>query len=261
MAIYQTLPIDALQRGQYQPRQQFDETALRDLAASILSQGLIEPLIVRQVTPHRYEIIAGERRWRAAMMAGLHDIPCLIHNYTDEQTAAIALIENIQRQNLNLIEEAEGYQRLQTEFHFNQEHIADLIGKSRSHIANILRLLTLSPSVQNKIKSNALSLGHARALIGLSPSEQHTLRERIINEGWSVRRLEETLRLNKAQKEKPPSPISDRDVHHLQAQLSEQLGTPVHITSDDNAGGFLKIKFFDNDTLAGLLERLGLRYD
>lgn len=256
---FKQLPIEHLQPGQYQPRKDFDKEALADLAKSIRSQGLIEPLVVRQVTGSHYEIIAGERRWRAAMMAGLAEVPCMIGEYTDLQAAAVTVIENIQRQDLNLLEEANGYHRLQAEFHFSQEEIAALIGKSRSHIANILRLLTLSVAVQERIRLRQLTLGHARALVGLPTSQQEKLAKLTEEQNWSVRRLEEEVRISKLPS--TVSPTNDREIIHLQTQLAEQMGTPVEIITDNQQGGWLKIKFFDNDTLAGLLERMGLRYN
>ena len=185
----------------------------------------------------------------------------MIGEYTDQQTAAITLIENIQRQDLNLLEEASGYQRLQAEFHFNQDEIATLIGKSRSHIANILRLLTLCASVQDRLRARQLSLGHARALVGLHTEQQESLAKKIEEQGWSVRRLEEEVRLSKLQIDLPQPSAKDHDISYLQTQLAELMGTPVQIVADSEQGGWLKIKFFDNDTLAGLLERMGLRYD
>ena len=257
--IFKILPIDALQRGQYQPRHSFDEDALRDLAQSILAQGLIEPLVVREISPLRYEIIAGERRWRAAMSVGLAEVPCLIGNYTDQQAAAVTLIENIQRQDLNLLEEANGYQRLHAEFHFSQDEISTLVGKSRSHIANILRLLTLCASVQDRLRDRELSLGHARMLVSLTSQQQEALAKQVYEQNWSVRQLEEEVRRSKCPLKLPPP--KDRDIVHLQTQLAEQMCAPVQIITDNEQGGWLKIKFFDNDTLAGLLERMGLRYD
>ncbi len=170
--IYKNIPIEFLKPGTYQPRRSFDHDHLKELADSIQSQGLIEPIIVRAKGKNEYEIIAGERRWRAAQLAGLIEVPCLVNDCTNEEAQKIALIENIQRQNLNLIEEASGYERLISEFNFSQEEVAKLIGKSRSHIANLLRLLTLSDSVLEKIKTNQLSLGHARMLVGLCELEQ-----------------------------------------------------------------------------------------
>ncbi|MCA0402810.1 MAG: ParB/RepB/Spo0J family partition protein, partial [Proteobacteria bacterium] len=163
---FKILPIESLQRGRYQPRVSFAEDSLQELADSIKSQGLIEPLVVRELALNRYEIIAGERRYRAAILIGLHEVPCMIGNYTDEQAAAVTLIENIQRQELNLLEEAGGYRRLFDEFHFQQDEIALLVGKSRSHIANVLRLLSLEKEVQVYIREEKLSLGHARMLVG-----------------------------------------------------------------------------------------------
>jgi ParB family chromosome partitioning protein len=256
------LPIDSLQAGQYQPRQDFNAIALQELAQSIASQGLIEPLVVRAIAKQRYEIIAGERRWRAAKLAGFTQIPCLVGEYTDKQACALTLIENIQRQDLNLIEEASGYRRLIDEFHYHQDEIAVLIGKSRSHIANILRLLVLTEPVKELIRQSLLSLGHARVLVGLSPAQQEWFAQHVIEDQWSVRQLEHAVREYKNQ---PVSNLKnakkDRDIERLEMVLAEQVGAPVQIISDSDDGGWLKVKFFDNDTLAGLLERLGLRYD
>lgn len=256
------LPIKSLQGGQYQPRQDFDAVLLHELAQSIASQGLIEPLVVRAIAKERYEIIAGERRWRAAQLAGLTEIPCLIGKYTDKQACALTLIENIQRQDLNLIEEASGYRRLIDEFRYHQDEIAVLVGKSRSHIANILRLLSLSELVKNLIRDKTLSMGHARVLVGLNPAQQEYLVQQAQEEQWSVRQLEQAVK-NYKNKEValPKNAKKDRDVERLQTLLAEQVGAPVQIVSDSEQGGWLKVKFFDNDTLAGLLERLGLSYD
>ena len=255
------LSIDSLQAGQYQPRQDFNPAALEELAQSIASQGLIEPLVVRSIAKKRYEIIAGERRWRAAQLAGLKEIPCLIGEYSDKQACALTLVENIQRQDLNLIEEAHGYRRLIDEFHYQQDEIAILVGKSRSHIANILRLLTLGEYVRSLISNQSLSLGHARVLVGLTTIEQESFARQVLEEQWSVRQLEQAIKAYKAQTGKPiKNAKKDRDVERLQSILAEQVGAPVEILSDEE-GGWLRMKFFDNDTLAGLLERLGLRYD
>lgn len=256
------LPLDSLQAGQFQPRQDFNQIALEELAQSILSQGLIEPLIVREIAKQRYEIIAGERRFRAAQLAGLKEIACLIGEYSDRQACALTLIENIQRQDLNLIEEARGYRRLIDEFHYQQDEIAALIGKSRSHVANILRLLSLSALVRQILSEQQISLGHARMLVGLEPSYQEWFAERVIKEQWSVRQLEQEIKSFK--KNAHPAPANakkDKDVARLEELLAEQVGAPVHIENNPETGGWLKVKFFDNDTLAGLLERLGLRYD
>lgn len=257
---FKSLPIECLQRGEYQPRQTFAPELLQELAQSIRTQGLIEPLVVREIATNCYEIIAGERRWRAAMLAGLSELPCLIGTYSDQQAAAVTLIENIQRQDLNLLEEASGYQRLLDEFNFQQDEIAHLVGKSRSHIANIVRLLSLSMAVQARLHARQLSLGHARMLVALPPAQQETLARTAYEQGWSVRRLEQEVRNCKASLSKPPA-ASNPDIERLQTQLAEQMGTPVQILADAEQGGWLKIKFFDNDTLTGLLERMGLSYD
>jgi len=260
-SVYITIPVNNLQRGRYQPRFNFDQKGLDELAQSILKQGLIEPLIVREVARERYEIIAGERRWRAAMLAGLQEVPCLLGNYSDAQAAAVTLVENIQRQQLTLIEEAQGYRRLCDEFHFHQEEIAILVSKSRSHVANILRLLTLCTEVQQSVNDGKLSFGHARVLVGLPVNQQIALAQEVIEQEWSVRVLEEKARILKTSVlPKAPEP-NDKDIERLQIMLSEQIGAPVQITSEKGSGGWLQIKFFDNDTLAGLLERMRLRYD
>lgn len=255
---FKNIAIDCLQRGQYQPRTLFDEEGLQELAQSIMTQGLIEPLVVRRFSESMYEIIAGERRWRAAMIAGLSEVPCLIGEYTDKQAAAVTLVENIQRQDLSLIDEANGYQRLLSEFHFNQSELAILVGKSRSHIANLLRLLTLCKTVQEQIHQEKISLGHARMLVGLEEHLQKELAKKILDNQWSVRKLEEEVRASK-------SPILKNqphlDIARLETQLAEQIGSPVQFLHENTQGGWLKIRYYDNDTLSGLLERMGLRYD
>ncbi|MDI9818498.1 MULTISPECIES: ParB/RepB/Spo0J family partition protein [unclassified Legionella] len=259
--LFKLLPIEWLKPGRYQPRKYFEQSALQELADSIASQGLIEPLVVRKTAQERYEIIAGERRWRAAAMTGLAEVPCLIGDYTDEQAAAVTLIENIQRQDLNLIEEATGYRRLCDEFHFQQDEIAILVGKSRSHIANILRLLTLCEPLQERLRIGQLSLGHARLLVGLPARQQLLLADEIEKNDWSVRYVEKKIREIKVSEQQLLNPQADRDIERLQRKISEQVGAPVQIVSTNGSGGWLQIKFFDNDTLAGLLERMGLGYD
>lgn len=259
---FKFLSIECLQAGQYQPRQDFDSISLQELAQSIASQGLIEPLVVRNIAKHRYEIIAGERRWRAAKLAGLIEVPCLIGDYSDKQACALTLVENIQRKDLNLIEEAMGYRRLVDEFQYHQDEIAVLVGKSRSHIANILRLLHLTEWVKRLIREHSLSMGHARLLVGLSPVQQEFLAQKTLDEQWSVRQLEHAVKNHKVNESEPlKNAKKDRDIERLQTILAEQIGAPVQIVNENNEGGWLKVKFFDNDTLAGLLERLGLRYD
>ncbi|KTC66417.1 partition protein ParB (plasmid) [Legionella adelaidensis] len=252
---FRYIPIENLQRGKYQPRKHFDPVLLKELSQSIAEQGLIEPLVVRQIGPHQYEIIAGERRWRAAMEVGFTELPCVLGTYTDTQAATVALVENIQREDLNLIEEAEGYQRLINEFNFHQEEIGQLVGKSRSHIANLLRLLSLCAPVQNLIRQGKLSLGHARMLVGLPNKAQENLAKKIETHTWSVRRLEKEVRSLKTIREEGEA---EQDIIFLQNQISMQLNAPVEI-SKELKGGWLKIKFYDNDTLLGLMQRMGLQ--
>lgn len=252
------LPVDCLSRGEFQPRVHFDPVALRELSDSIKSQGLIEPIVVRPLTSSSYEIIAGERRWRAAQLAGLDSLPCLINHYSDEQALAVTLIENIQREDLNVIEEAKGYQRLITEFFFQHDDIAKMVGKSRSHITNIIRLLNLERPLQQALIDSQLTMGQAKMLVGLGKQLQLNLLEKIIKHDWSARKVEREVKKLKAS---ASSPNRDRDVERLQTLISEQVGAKAEIEPDQQDGGWLKIKFYDNDTLAGLLEKMGVKYD
>jgi ParB family chromosome partitioning protein len=250
------LPIEELQRGKFQPRQHFDQNALAELAASITTQGLIEPIIVRPIGPHQYEIIAGERRWRAAQIAKLSMVPCLIKDYSDEQAAAVSLVENIQRENLNPIEEAKGYLRLNEEFAFAHDEIAILVGKSRATVSNSLRLLKLDNRVQQLIIDNAISVGHAKVLATLPEPQQYTLALDVISHQWSVRHTEKAIQPSST----PMNPKKDRNIARLEQMISEQCSTQSVIETDSNGAGWLKLKFFDNDTLAGILDKLGVDY-
>jgi len=250
------LPIERLQRGKFQPRHHFDQVALSELAASISTQGLIEPLIVRRIAPNQYEIIAGERRWRAAQLAGLQAVPCLIKDYNDEQAAAVSLVENIQRENLNPIEEAKGYLRLHEDFAFAHDEIAVLVGKSRAAVSNSLRLLKLDNRVQQLVIENAITVGHAKVLATLPESEQYTLALEVISHQWSVRHTEKAIQNTSA----PMNPRKDRNIARLEQIISEQCSTQSVIETDANGAGWLKLKFFDNDTLAGILDKLGVDY-
>lgn len=251
------LLLSTLTPGIYQPREQFDLTALKELAESIQSQGLIEPIVVRPISDTKYEIIAGERRTRAAKMAGLIKVPCLINQYNDEQALAVTLIENIQRQDLTVIEQSKGFQRLIDEFSFAHEDIAKMVGKSRSHVTNILRLLQLEEVVQKALNDSLLTMGHAKVLVGLSKELQINLMHQAIKKAWSARRLEKEVQ---KVKKGIPSTKRDRDVARLENLVSEACGTKVEIEQDSGDGGWLKIKFFDNDTLAGVLDRLKVEY-
>lgn len=253
------VPVEQLRRGRYQPRRDFDESGLAELAASIQSSGLIQPIVVRQCGAY-YEIIAGERRWRAAQRAGLDSVPCLVNDYTDEQAAAVTLIENIQRRNLNPIEEAQSLQRLADDFHYSHEEIAAIVGKSRSQITNMLRLLRLDNQVQRWLIEGKLSEGHGKILAGYGPREQIALGERCIAQGWSVRQAEQQA---KKLTEKPDAQESHRaDITRLERIIGDQLGAKIKIETETGAkSGWLNIQFSDNDTLSGLLQKIGVKYD
>ena len=242
----------------YQPRRDFDETALAELAESIRSSGLIQPIVVRQCGDLQYEIIAGERRWRAAQLAGLEMVPCLINDYTDEQAAAVTTIENVQRKSLNPIEEAKALQRLVDDFNYLHDEVAAVIGKSRSHVTNCLRLLRLDSRIQNWLIEGKLSEGHGKILAGLNPLEQIELAQRCISQSWSVRQTEQQLK--KMQSQPAMTHAHQTDIHRLERIISEQLGTKVKVDSTAQSG-WLSIQFYDNDTLSGLLEKMGIRYD
>jgi ParB family chromosome partitioning protein len=254
------LPVADIAPNPGQPRRQFDEAAMAELTASVKAHGVLQPILVR---PHagRHQIIAGERRWRAAQAAGLHEVPVVIRRLDDGQVAEIALIENIQRADLNAIEEARGYQKLIAEFGHTQAVLADIVGKSRSHITNLLRLLDLPASVQALVESGALSMGHARTLVGAANAEE--LAERAIKQGLSVRALEALVAGNKAKPKAPraaPAPTAnDPNSDALEEQLAEALGMPVALQVAPGASsGSLTIRFADLDQLDLLCARLGV---
>lgn len=250
------LPIESLRRGQYQPRRHFDEKALKELSDSLRSSGMIQPIVVRQRRDQAYEIIAGERRWRAAQMAGFSEVPCLMNTYSDAQAAAVTTIENIQRQNLNPIEEARSLQRLVDEFKYHHEEVAAIIGKSRSQVTNALRLLRLDARVQERLISGELSEGHGKILAGVDSNDQFKLAEQCIEQAWSVRQLEQKIKKIQSQSNAVPARA---DILRLERLIADQLGAKVKIeTGPDARGGWLRIQFHNNDTLEGLLEKIGL---
>ena len=225
----QELPVEWVQRGVYQPRRDLDPEALEELAASIRVHGIMQPIVVRSVGIDRYEIIAGERRWRAAQLAELDSVPALIKEVPDEAAIAMALIENIQREDLNAMEEAFALQRLQNEFELTQQQVADAVGKSRSAIANLLRLLQLSEAVRLMLERGDLEMGHARCLLPLDEAQQLQLAREVVAKGLSVRQTEELVR--KAQQIPKPTEAKadDADINHLQNRLSNAIGAAVTI--------------------------------
>ncbi|MDR1647757.1 MAG: ParB/RepB/Spo0J family partition protein [Zoogloeaceae bacterium] len=254
------LPTERLTPGKYQPRSRMDETALAELADSIRVQGIMQPILVRPIdrTPgaERYEIVAGERRWRAAQKANLAEVPVLVRDIPDEQALAMALIENIQRENLNPLEEAQGLQRLVDEFHLTHQEAADAVGRSRPAASNLLRLLQLCPPVQELLMENRLDMGHARALLPLAAAEQVQLAQAIAQKQLSVREAERLARrrLNPPRVAEKSAP--DRDLLRLEEELSDTLGASVQIRANRKGAGKVTIAFDDLDQLEGVLERL-----
>ncbi|KAA0181781.1 ParB/RepB/Spo0J family partition protein [Cupriavidus cauae] len=255
------LRVDQLQPGKYQPRTRMDEGALQELAASIRAQGLMQPILVRRVAePDRYEIIAGERRFRASKLAGLDKVPVLIKDVADEAAAAMALIENIQREDLNPLEEAQGIMRLIREFKFTHEQAAESVGRSRSAVSNLLRLLNLAQPVQTMLMAGDLDMGHARALLAVDGAHQITLANQIVNKRLSVRETEKlvtsTLKPFDLKSLKQKTGQGARDVARLEEELSDALGMPVQIKLGARGKGQLTIQFSSNDALDGVLARL-----
>jgi len=252
------LPVEQLSRGKYQPRRDFDSESLGELAESIKSSGLIQPIVVRKLSTGNFEIVAGERRWRAAQMAGLDQVPCIVNNYTDEETAAITLIENLQRKDLNPIEEAQSLQRLMDEFGYVHEEVAAVVGKSRTKVSNTLRLLRLDEKVQQWLVGRQLSEGHGKILAGVAENIQFEIAEQCVAKGWSVRKLEEEAKRWQAQAH-THNTGEDPNITHLERAVSQQFGAPVKLDPDGNQkSGWIKIRYFDHDTLAGVLEKLGV---
>jgi len=256
----QTLLISALQPGKYQPRSIMQEEALHALSQSILKQGVMQPIIVRPVGNNQYEIIAGERRWRAAKLANLNEVPVIIKNIPDESALAMALIENIQRENLNPLEEAVGIKRLIDEFNMTHEEAADAVGKSRVTVSNLLRLLTLTKPVQDRLLNGKIDMGHARALIGLEGSQQIMLCEEIIQKNLSVREVETLVKnLQNGYKTGPISSSpkkTNADVRQLEESLAEALGASVTIDAKKNGSGILKVHYRNLEQLDEILKKI-----
>ncbi len=252
-----TLRVNQLQPGKYQPRSFMDDAALQTLADSIKSQGIMQPILVRQISAEKFEIIAGERRWRACQLAGLSEVPVLVRDIADESALAMALIENIQRENLNPLEEAQGIKRLIDEFTMTHEKAAEAVGRSRVAVSNLLRLLTLSPTVQDLLMQSKLDMGHARALIGLQPAQQIMLANKIINQQLSVREVESMVKSLGAEVTTRPHKIThNRDVLTLQNSLSEKIGAVVSIIAKANGAGMLKISYSSLDQLDEIISKM-----
>lgn len=250
------LPVDQLQPGKYQPRTRMDQDALKELAESIKTQGVIQPILVRPVGDNKYEIIAGERRWRASRMAGLQSVPVVIRDIPDNQALAVALIENIQREDLNPLEQAIGIQRLTSEFGMTHQSAAESLGRSRTAVTNLLRLLELAPPVRDMLADGRLDMGHARALLALPALRQVELANEIAAKGMTVRDVEKRVG-EWVSRPKPRVPRTvDRDVARLQEELSQKLGTQVQIKQKSKGRGALIVEYGNLDQLDGLIEKL-----
>ena len=250
------LPISQVESCSSQPRKHFDEAALAELSDSIRQHGIIQPLTVRKLASGYYQIIAGERRWRAARMAGLQEVPVIVMEADDRKAAELAMIENLQREDLNPMEEAAGFQALMEQHHMTQEEAAQRVGKSRSAVANALRLLNLTPPVAKLVEENKLSAGHARALLPLSPALQEKAAEAVISGGLSVRQTETLAkRLSAEKKDKPAAPAGVDYAAEAQKELSSKLGRGVRIVTGRKKGR-IELEYYDLDDLNDLLEAL-----
>ncbi|MDA8362808.1 MAG: ParB/RepB/Spo0J family partition protein [Gammaproteobacteria bacterium] len=252
------LPVDLLQRGKYQPRTHMDPGALEELASSIKAQGVVQPIVVRELGTGSYEIIAGERRWRAAQMAGLESVPAVVRNIPDEAAIAIALIENIQRENLNPVEEAVALQRLIDEFGMTHQETAESVGRSRAAVTNLLRLLSLNDDVRTMLEEGRMDMGHARALLGLSGDSQSRTARQVVEKGLSVRETEDLVRRLLEQRAVPRKTreVSDPDVRRLQDELSDKLAARVRISHGPKGRGRLTIDYNSLEELEGVLARI-----
>ena len=259
-ATLRMLPVDLIQRGRYQPRLQMAQDALEELAASIRVQGVVQPVVVRPIANGaRYELIAGERRWRAAQLAGLAEIPAVVRSLADRDVMAVALIENIQREQLNPLEEALALQRLIGEFGMTHQAVAEAVGRSRAAVSNLLRLLELGPRVRELLEAGQLDMGHARALLALTGDVQAQAAEKVVKEGLSVRATERLVRTLTAAKTavSPVSPVrKDPNVASLEGELSDKLGAMVAIESGRNGGGRLVISYSSLEELDGILRHI-----
>ena len=253
-----SLPLTQIAPGRYQPRRRIDDAKLAELTASIKAQGLIQPVVVHNVGRDRYELIAGERRWRAAQQAGLDEIPAVVRDVAPQAALAMALIENIQREELTALEEAQALHRLIDEFELTQQQAADAVGRSRAAVTNLLRLLELPETIRQLLDDGRLEMGHARALGTLAAPRAVALAQKAADEQWSVRQLEQAVRLAQL----PPSSgkraprNADPDIAALERELSEKLGARVQIAHGRNGRGKLSIRYHSNDELDGILAKL-----
>ena len=252
----QYVPLELIQRGKYQPRRDMDQTALEELAASIRAQGVMQPIVLRPIGGGRFEIVAGERRWRASQLAGQDKIPAMVRDLPDEAAIAMALIENIQREDLNPIEEAVALQRLQQEFELTQQQVADAVGKSRVTITNLLRLIALPEEIKTLLAHGDLEMGHARAVLGLPLEQQVEAARHVVARGLTVRQTEALVRQWLTAKPTAVKTKADPDISRLEQKLAERLGSPVQIKHGSKGKGQLVIRYSSLDELQGVLAHI-----
>jgi ParB family transcriptional regulator, chromosome partitioning protein len=258
--VLRDLAIADLKPGKYQPRTRMDQDALQELAQSIKHRGIVQPILARAIAGGKFEIVAGERRWRAAQIAGLQRVPVLVREIADDAALGIGLIENIQREDLNAMEEAAGIQRLITEFNLTHEEAAEAVGRSRTAVTNLLRLLELAKPVQDMVMEAKLDMGHARALLSLAKAKQVELAHQIVHKNFSVREAERLVKAESAPPKATKTTISaDADTRRLENDLAEKLGTRVTLKADAKGKGTLSIEFLDYEHLDGILERTKLK--
>ncbi len=250
------IDVDLIRRGPWQPRTQFDEEALQELADSISTQGVIQPIVLRASEGGRYEIVAGERRWRASQLAGLDKVPAVIKNFDDQTAAAVSLIENIQRENLNPLEESTALLRLMNEFEMTHQEIADSVGRSRASVSNLLRLQDLNADVKELLSNRSIEMGHARALLGITGNAQSTLARQVAKKGLSVREAEQLVRRALNPPARPKVVKKDPDISKLETDLSERLGAVVHIRQKPKGKGAIEIAYNSLDELEGILSKI-----
>ena len=251
------MPLSQLTPGKFQPRKNFNQDSLKELAESIKAQGIIQPILVRMTSNNQYEIIAGERRWQAAKIAKLDEVPVVVKDISDSTALAMALIENIQREDLNVIEEARGIKRLIDEFNITHEAAAEAVGKSRAAVSNTLRLLSLCEHAQNALEMNKIEMGHARAILSLSPIDQAMMCQKIVNQKLTVREVEK--KVSEGTTNKPtPKQSKDHDIQRLENELSDRFGTNISISHKQSGKGSINFKYSNLDELDRIIAKLKL---
>jgi ParB family chromosome partitioning protein len=251
------MPLSQLTPGKFQPRKNFNQDSLKELAESIKAQGIIQPILVRMTSNNKYEIIAGERRWQAAKIAKIDEVPVVVKDISDSTALAMALIENIQREDLNVIEEARGIKRLIDEFNITHEAAAEAVGKSRAAVSNTLRLLSLCEHAQYALETNKIEMGHARAILSLSPIDQAMMCQKIVNQKLTVREVEKEVSEGTTKKTSSKQ-SKDHDIHRLENELSDRFGANISISHKQSGKGSINIKYSNLDELERIIKKLKL---